>query len=223
MRQLLRLANWHITNLVRTKTIRMIYYNFYKNPRKEKEGPEHFHPRTINQGTADLKVLAKEIEKGTTLTAADIEATLTALTDQMVKHLLNGERIYLKGLGYFSISLRCTKTNAIPDQTRAENIRFKALNFKADKNLRLELQGITCKRCSSNTSNTGESIEVVNALSKFFETHSFITRKMMEELCNMSQTTANRRLKECINNRILKNEGTRFNPIYVPDEKFPIR
>ena len=45
----------------------------------------------------------------------------------------------------------------------------------------------------------------------------------MEDLCNMSQMTANRRLKECIKNRILKNEGTRFNPIYVPDEKFPIR
>ena len=199
----------------------MIYYDFYKNPGKENDKPERFHPRVINQGSVDLQFLSKEIEKESTLTSADIEASLTAVTEKIRFHLLKGERVQIKGLGYFSVSLKCIKPDFDPKATRAENIKYKALKFKADKEMRIELQNLECKRLTKDLSSTMQGNEIIKKLGKYFKDNKYITRRIMESLCNITPITANRRLNYCIQNNILKNVGTRYNPIYIPGEQFP--
>ena len=199
----------------------MVYYDFYQTPQRTSDEEKHFHPRMINQGTIDISVLSREIEKSTTLTAPDVEAALSAITDHMKMHLMNGERVYLKGLGYFSISLQCTKPDCDPERTRAESIQFKSLNFKADQFMRNELKAIESKRISRKKPDGEINKELVSMLVPYLKTHKYISRHQVERLCNLTRMTALRRLKVCVNNNILKNLGTRFNPVYVPGENFP--
>ena len=87
--------------------------------------------------------------------------------------------------------------------------------------MRIELQNLECKRLTKDLSATMQDCEIIKKLGKYFKDNKYITRRIMERLCNITPITANRRLNYCIQNNILKNVGTRYNPIYIPGELFP--
>ena len=56
------------------------------------------------------KRLAKDIEKESTVSHADVTAVLTALPTVMKRYLAEGHTVKLEGIGTFYLTVQCTKT-----------------------------------------------------------------------------------------------------------------
>ena len=59
----------------------------------------------MEYGTVGLKQMQGHIERATSLTLADLVGVLEALKTEMLDQLALGNRVYLDGIGYFSLSV----------------------------------------------------------------------------------------------------------------------
>ena len=86
--------------------------------------------------TVGLKRIARLIEKATAMTVADIVGTLDALTYELAEQLMQGNRVYLPGLGYFSLAVkgdvyRDPKTQKV----RLRNACVRTVKFRPERGL----------------------------------------------------------------------------------------
>lgn len=84
-----------------------IQYEFYRNPNSQGTKKKRYHARVVPAGRISTDDLAEEIQKECTLTVADVKSVLIALADKMGEHLGEGRKVYLEGIGYFQVNLRC--------------------------------------------------------------------------------------------------------------------
>ena len=79
-----------------------VQFEFYKNPGTVEKGEEQqYHPRVVNFNSVSTEYLAAEIHRATTFGEAEVEGVLMSLSHFMSSHLKNGERVHLKGIGYY--------------------------------------------------------------------------------------------------------------------------
>lgn len=123
-----------------------VQFEFYKNPGTGEEGEEEqYHPRVVNFNSVSTEYLAAEIHRATTFGEAEVEGVLMSLGHFMSSHLKNGERVHLKGIGYFQVTLQTTEP-VYDVKTRSDKVSFKAIRFQADKELKGELYDIHIQR-----------------------------------------------------------------------------
>ena len=68
-----------------------VNYDFYKNPKlADKDERTHLQARVVPKGTVSSDELAEEIHDRSTLSTADITATLVALADITAEKLRDG-------------------------------------------------------------------------------------------------------------------------------------
>ncbi len=84
--------------------------------------------------TVGLKRIARLIEKATAMTVADIVGTLDALTYELGEQLMQGNRVYLPGLGYFSLAVKGELyENPKTHKFRLRNPYVRTVNFRPEK------------------------------------------------------------------------------------------
>lgn len=135
---------------------------------------------------------------------------------QIAQHLSESERVHVEGIGFFEVSLQCPETEN-PKETRAGKVKFKSVNFRADKALNEKMhkaQTIRSKRKVHSSAFSPEKMD--EKLTVYFQTNLFLMRRDLEQLCGLTQITANRQLKRLIEEKKLKNIATRYHPVYVP-------
>lgn len=126
-------------------------YALFKNPpRKGSSEEPRLHARIVPGRVIRLERIAKEISSFSSFSSADIKGLLQAFSDQLVEHLEAGDEIDLEGFGHFSISLHCPPISH-PREVRAEEIRFKSVNFRCSKKItsRLETMRVARKEGAS--------------------------------------------------------------------------
>lgn len=74
------------------------------NPLKPQE-PKKWYASTKSTGDTTLKALGKEIAQRSTVSPADTQAVLIALTEVLVEHLADGKIVRLGDFGAFQISV----------------------------------------------------------------------------------------------------------------------
>lgn len=192
-------------------------YDFYKNPiPKGSNRKPRLHARIVTRGTTTTEKLAEDIHSRCTLSTADVMAALVSLSEVITDRLMDGERIYIKGLGYFQMTLRCPPVKT-PKEIRAESIKFKSIAFRPEAELKKELKNTQFVRATyKNHSNRYSEIEVDGLLTGFFMDNEYITRREFQELCGFTKGTANRRLVAMIKEGKLKKEGLAKFPVYAP-------
>lgn len=82
-------------------------YEFYRNPNCATTNKKRYHARIVPNGRISTDRLAKEIQKESSLTVADVKSVLIALADKMAEHLGDGRKVHLEGIGYFQVNLHC--------------------------------------------------------------------------------------------------------------------
>lgn len=193
-----------------------IEFEFYQSPHTFGEKTKKYYPKVVNYRTVTTQELAEEIHSGSTLTTADIRATIDTLSYQIAQHLSESERVHVEGIGFFEVSLQCPETEN-PKETRAGKVKFKSVNFRADKALKEKMhkaQTIRSKRKVHSSAFSPEKMD--EKLTVYFQTNLFLMRRDLEQLCGLTQITANRQLKRLIEEKKLKNIATRYHPVYVP-------
>ena len=195
-----------------------IRYEFYRNPNSQGTKKKRYHARVVPTGRVSTDRLAKEIQKECTLTVADVKSVLIALADKMGEHLGEGRKVYLEGIGYFQVNLRCKEEVRTMSGIRSENIEFKSVSFRADIDLKknLKTQKIRRSRNKPHSMPMTEK-EIDEKLTKHFASNPILTRRDFEFLCQQMKPTACRILRKLVEEGKLKNISTPRNPVYVPD------
>lgn len=199
-----------------------ILFDFYVSPSdSEKEEKEKYHARVVRSHTVQIDDIVNNISKRCTLSKGDIRAVLDELGDELVYNLCEGDRIYLPGIGYFYLSLSAPK-DANPKTTRSQNIRIKAVEFRADSILKKGLENHSQFERSDIKVHSSrlDSYEIDTLLVDYFHKNEFLTRIKFEKLCGFTKTTAQRHLQRLVDESKLVNVNTRHNPIYKPAKGF---
>lgn len=199
-----------------------ILFDFYVSPSdSEKEEKEKYHARVVRSHTVQIDDIVNNISKRCTLSKGDIRAVLDELGDELVYNLCEGDRIYLPGIGYFYLSLSAPK-DANPKTTRSQNIRIKAVEFRADSILKKGLENHSQFERSDIKVHSSrlDSYEIDTLLVDYFHKNEFLTRIKFEKLCGFTKTTAQRHLQRLVDESKLVNVNTRHNPIYKPTKGF---
>lgn len=199
----------------------MIDYEFYRNPDSEGTNKKRYHARVVSHGTVNSKELAKEIQKECSLTHVDVEAVLMTLADKLAKHLGDGKKVYLEGIGYFQVNLRCKEEVRTTHAVRSETVEFKSVSFRADNDLKksLKRQKIKRSRLKPHSHLPTESV-IDKLLTTYFETHETMTRRAFQFEVGQVKATACRTIKKLVKAGKLRNIGTDRSPVYVPGEGY---
>ena len=195
-----------------------IQYEFYRNPNSQGTKKKRYHARVVPAGRISTDDLAEEIQKECTLTVADVKSVLIALADKMSEHLGEGRKVYLEGIGYFQVNLRCKEEVRTISGIRSENIEFKSVSFRADIDLKknLKTQKIRRSRNKPHSMPMTEK-EIDEKLTEHFAENPILTRHEFQLICLQVRSTACRILRKLVEDGKLKNISGKYNPVYVPD------
>lgn len=193
-------------------------YEFYRNPNCATTNKKRYHARIVPNGRVSTDRLAKEIQKESSLTVADVKSVLIALADKMAEHLGDGRKVYLEGIGYFQVNLHCKEEVRTMHGARSENIEFKSVSFRADANLKKSLKKEKIQRSKNKPHSMPITEKEIDAkLTEYFAQSPILTRRDFEFLCIQVKSTACRTLRKLVEAGKLKNVSTPRNPVYVPD------
>ena len=194
-----------------------IEYDFYRNPNSQGTNKKRYHARVVSGDRISTDELAEEIQNECSLTKADVKAVLIALGDKLAKHLGEGNKVYLEGIGYFQVNLKCKEEVRSTHAIRSENVEFKSVSYRADNELKKRLRNQKTQRSLKKVhSITMTEEEIDQALTEYFKTHETLTRHQFQTLCSQLKSTAHRILLKLVKDGKLRNVGTSHSPIYMP-------
>lgn len=194
-----------------------IEYDFYRNPNSQGTNKKRYHARVVSNNRVSTDELAKEIQSECSLTIADVKAVLIALGGKLAKHLGEGSKVYLEGIGYFQVNLHCKEEVRTPHAIRSENVEFKSVSYRADNDLKKHLRSQTIQRSKTKIHSLPMTEEQTDQmLTDYFRTHETITRRQFQILCTQVKSTAHRILQKLVEDGKLRNVSTKQNPVYMP-------
>lgn len=191
-------------------------YDLFRTPQQKGETKVRYHARSVVTGKTSTKDLIRTISKRSAFKEGVVTGVLIALEEVLRDELAAGKSVQLDGVGAFRIS---AKSPSVRDrhEIRAESIEFKGVVYKADKQLLKKLSGTKFMRTKySQCSNEISEIEIDGLLMEYFKEHDYITTKEMQQLCELSNATALRRLKERVKEGKLSHPGHLRAPFYFP-------
>ena len=81
--------------------------------------------------TYDAKRLAKDIEKESTVSYADVMAVLSAIPNVMTRYLAEGHSVKLDGIGSFFLTFECKKTGVdTPEEVSIDQVTNIKVQFR---------------------------------------------------------------------------------------------
>lgn len=196
-----------------------ILFDFYDTPSPDKDNgnkERKFHARVVGGQTIGIDTLVHHIHERSTLTKGDIKAVIEELGDELVYELADGNRVYLPGIGYFSLSLSAP-SDTDPQTTRSQQIEIKKVSFRADQLMKDSLKNkAEFKRSKEKNHSTKLSKdEILTLLRDFFKHNAYLTRPQFEEITGFTRMTAQRHLKEMVEEGVLKKTNGEHLPIYL--------
>ena len=113
----------------------------HRNNPQDLNSAGKFYPAPVYHSTINLKNLANEIAHSTSLTASDVKAVIEELIVSFERHLINGEKLKLDGLGTFKTSFSGEGSESI-EEVSAKNIDNKSIRvtFVADNELKKSIR-----------------------------------------------------------------------------------
>ena len=198
-----------------------IEYDFYRNPNSQGTNKKRYHARVVSSNRISTNELAEEIQNECSLTIADVKAVLIALGDKLAKHLGEGSKVHLEGIGYFQVNLQCKEEVRTTRSVRSDNVEFKSVSYRADNELKKHLRNQKIQRSQTRIhSREMTEEEIDQKLSDYFKTHDTLSRSQFEVLCTQVKSTAHRILQKLVKDGKLKNVSTKQHPVYMPDNLY---
>ena len=198
-----------------------IEYDFYRNPNSQGTNKKRYHARVVSSDQITTDELAEEIQNECSLTITDVKAVLIALGDKLAKHLGDGSKVHLEGIGYFQVNLQCKEEVCTTRSVRSENVEFKSVSYRADNELKKHLKKQKIQRSQTKIHSVEMTEEEIDQkLTDYFKTNDTLTRSQFEVLCTQVKSTAHRILQKLVKDGKLKNVSTKQHPVYMPDNLY---
>lgn len=164
----------------------------------------------------NLDDLCRQVASGNTpFDRAELKAAVEQVLEGVREHLADGKTVDISGLGAFRLSLGTEGDVTASSRQRLNKIKVVGVNFRVSPELLLEI-GRPTFRCASedNGRQTLTTEELVPLLKEYFSSHDSITREAFERVFHFKRSTAAYRLKELVEQGILKAEGDNRSRIY---------
>ena len=198
-----------------------IEYDFYRNPNSQGTNKKRYHARVVSSDRITTDELAEEIQNECSLTITDVKAVLIALGDKLAKHLGDGSKVHLEGIGYFQVNLQCKEEVRTTRSVRSDNVEFKSVSYRADNELKKHLKKQKIQRSQTKIHSVEMTEEEIDQkLTDYFKTNDTLTRSQFEVLCTQVKSTAHRILQKLVKDGKLKNVSTKQHPVYMPDNLY---
>lgn len=168
-------------------------YDFKTSPdiQGEKEQPT-LYPQIVVSGTKNLKDLAKDIARRSTVHEGTVVGLLCDLESIIANYLADGYNVKLGELGTFSATLTCRKVTD-KSEIRAASVHFDNIKFKPTRKFRKEVRSkgkLERAKYGFRTSSTRYSAEErFVRLTNYLKEHSIITCK---EYCALTGVAENK-------------------------------
>ena len=165
----------------------------------------------VEYRTVGLDDMQRHIERATSQTLADMVGALEAIRSEVIDQLLMGNRVYLPGFGYFSLSI---------EGERYEDPRHAAVrgvNFRPEKAFMKALQEAEFENATYDEPATEmpASAKVEAALAELFAEQSFITPHDLRKRLNLSRSGVYRLVAQLEASGKLENAGSAYRKIFV--------
>ncbi len=168
--------------------------------------------------TVGLERIGARVEKTTAMTIADLVGTLEALKYEVAEQLKLGNRVYLPGLGYFSLAVRGELyEDPKSHKVRLRNPQVRTVKFRPEKGL-MKMLGDTqfenaTYRAQQHDMPTEENIAA--ALDRLFADSSCIIVNDLRAELRISGSMAYRLATRLEKEGKLCNIGTRYRKMFV--------
>ena len=197
-----------------------VQFDLFENPKKEGSDIPKLHAKVITKDVITTKNMRDTISRNCTVTPADVSGVLVALGDEIYQALSNGYSVHLDELGYFTLGLKCAP-DVNPNHVSSSDISVRTINFTPEKDFAERFKTVEFKRCTSHGHHSErlDDNEVERLLIQYFSEHNFMTRREFEKITGFNKMKSLRYIQHLINDGFLHNAGTRYQPVYVREEK----
>ena len=168
--------------------------------------------------TVGMDRMGKNIEKATTLTTADLTGSLDALKAEIAYQLMEGNRVHLPGLGYFSLAVKgeiCE--DAKTHRFRLRNPEVRSVNFRPEKDFMRTLRNAQFENATyrSRLHATPSPAEVDTALTRLFAAADYLFANDLQTALHISKSMTYRLLRSLESDGKLRNVGSRYRKMFV--------
>ena len=195
-----------------------IEFDFYRNPKSSKDfQSSDYHIRINNRSIIDTDQMIQSIHEACSMTPSDVKGVLTALQDEIVRNLSQGNIVKLDGICQFETILG-TDSKKCTGKEKGKDIVLKNIRTRPARSLEESVRDHLgkCVRASGNHSEDLSDKEVEKKLIGYFAKEKHLTRIKLEDLCGLTRYKATQQITRLIKEGKLENLGFSNHPIYVP-------
>lgn len=194
-------------------------YDFKENPNPKGDGEKQpLHPRIVYSGTISTQKMFEDIVRASTYTLGDLEGMMTAITERMAHYMVEGYRVELGRIGYFSATLKTLRPVMDKKEIRSPSVFFDNINFRASAWMRKRTRGFVERaepqhglRASSKLSET----ECKRRMLAFIEENGYITRIDYSSITGKLKNKALAELNKFVEQGVISRKGRGVHLVFV--------
>lgn len=194
-------------------------YDFKENPNRKGDGEKQpLHPRIVYYGTISTQRMLEEIVEASTYTLGDLEGMLTAITEKMANYMVDGYRVELGRIGYFSATLKTLRPVMDKKEIRSSSVYFDNINYRASAWMRKRTRGFVervDKQHALRQSSKLSEAECKRRMLAFIEEHGYITRIDYSNITGKLKNKALAELNGFVEEGIISRKGKRVRLVFV--------
>lgn len=145
----------------------------------------------------ELKDLAKAINHACTVTESDVYAVWSAMENEILNALGNGDRIALGNLGTLSLEVGTAQRKSYGEEFSSKDIVAKGVSFQPSKELTEFISGLSFE-CNGVVAHPLSEEHIEEALAEHFAHYDYINTRTFATVCKCSISTAYRRVAELV-------------------------
>lgn len=198
-----------------------IKYGIFNNPPASKSNAKSTkHVRITNADTFTSENLIEEVVNNTTLTHADVAASLAALREAFIRHFQQGDNLQLDGLGVFTPRITGRVASDSLGRERGEGLQINGITFRPERSLlkRLTSAHFELEHTVHEVWPSDKTIE--KKLTEFFATHNSISTQQCSLCLVVPRNRALKLLTKLAEEGALTPVGTSRSRSYVPAQGY---
>jgi len=111
-----------------------MHYKIVKETKPNLKNYGRYKAVAVHYNTIDTKRLCREIQDNCSLKRSDVRAVLCELSELLVRHLQEGNRVRLEGIGLLKLEIESDKVDKAEDFNVREHIRHFRLHLLPESN-----------------------------------------------------------------------------------------
>lgn len=200
----------------------MISYDIRKTPVSKINKKASYYVKVSRSSVISFENVKKRLSTKCTLSEGDISAVIEELSHLFIQSFQEGNSVHIDGIGNFSVKIQ-TPIKDNPKAINASHIKLTGINFRPERKLiNSTRSAITFKHEERSSSLPIGRDEMILKLRTYLtdKKEDIFTCKDFQYLCNLTKSTALRRLNELCKAEkpVIAKQGRANSGIYIATE-----